>query len=110
MKTKPVSQNKRIIYLPKTRRRFSARTKLVAGLIGLLIFYFVFLFATQSIRLLQMRRTLLSIEAEIQAMHIQNEEMRRGIEQLHAPAYLKKMAREELGMVRSGELLFLFRE
>ncbi|MBS3887538.1 MAG: septum formation initiator family protein [Firmicutes bacterium] len=110
MKAKPVQQNRKLAYLPEARRRSPAGNKLVKGLIIVLILYFVFLFATQSIRLLQMRRTLSSIEAEIQAVRLQNEEMLREIEQLHSPAYLEKMAREELGMVRSGELLFLFRE
>jgi len=110
MKTKLSQQNKKLVFLPEARRRSPARNKLVKGLIVLLILYFVLLFATQSIRLLQMRRSLFSIEEEIQAVRLQNEEMLREIEQLHSPAYLEKMAREELGMVRSGELLFLFRE
>jgi len=110
MKTKLSQQNKKLVFLPEARRHSPAGNKLVKGLIVLLILYFVLLFATQSIRLLQMRSTLISIEEEIQVVRLQNEEMLREIEQLHTPAYLEKMAREELGMVRSGELLFLFRE
>ncbi|MBS4008447.1 MAG: septum formation initiator family protein [Clostridium sp.] len=110
MKAKQVIQNKKLAYLPGARQRSSAGNKFSKGLIALLILYFVFMFITQSFRLLQMRRTLSSIEEEIQVVRLQNEEMQRQIEQLHSPAYLEKMAREELGMVRSGELLFLFRE
>jgi cell division protein FtsB len=76
----------------------------------LLILYFMLLFATQYWRLLQLRGTLESIEADIRAVRTQNEEMLREIERLHSPAYLEEMAREELGMVRAGELLFRFRE
>ncbi|MBS3901621.1 MAG: septum formation initiator family protein [Dethiobacter sp.] len=110
MKTNLVRQNKKLAYLPGAGRRSAAGSKLLKGLIILLVLYFVLLFATQSIRLLQMRRTLSSIEEEIQTVRMQNEEMLREIEQLNSPVYLEKKAREELGMVRSGELLFLFRE
>ncbi|MBT9139850.1 MAG: Cell division protein FtsL [Dehalococcoidia bacterium] len=110
MEAKPVRQNKKLVYLPGARRCLTAGNKLSKLLIILLILYFVCLFAMQSIRFLQMRHTLSSIEEEIQAVRLQNEGMLREIEQLHSPAYLEKMAREELGMVRSGELLFLFRE
>jgi cell division protein FtsL len=111
MRADHLNKTSKVTYLPGTQRsQVSGKNKLGRVLILLLVLYFTLLFATQYWRLVQFRGTLESIEQEIRAVHIQNEELRRDIERLHTPAYLEEMAREELGMVRSGELLFLFRE
>jgi cell division protein DivIC len=109
LKPERVSRKNNIAYLPGANA-VPVRDRLIRAMILLLILYFVLLFASQYWRLVQFRRTLDTIEAEIRAVRAQNEEMLREIERLHTPAYLEEMAREELGMVRSGELLFLFRE
>lgn len=110
MKAERVKQAGKITYLPKAAKHVPVREKLGRVLIVLLILYFALLFATQYWRLLQLRGTLENIEQEIIAVRMQNDRMRSEIERLHTPAYLEEMAREELGMVRSGELLFLFGE
>ncbi|MDW7649808.1 MAG: septum formation initiator family protein [Bacillota bacterium] len=110
MKAAPIRQNKKLAYLPTAKQAIPVRKRLVSGLVLLIVLYFTFLFATQYWRLVQLRSTLESIEHDIQVVRQQNEKMLREIERMNSPAYLEEMARQELGMVRSGELLFFFRD
>lgn len=51
------------------------------------------------------------LRAENAAIEAENERLRRDIQNLHAsPAYLERVARDELGLVRPGEVLFRFPE
>jgi cell division protein DivIC len=86
------------------------RLHLASVLLILALLYFTTLFLSQYWRLVQLRQTLQGIEQETHAARLQNEQMLQEIERLYSPAYLEKMARQELGMVRAGELLFFFRE
>lgn len=110
MRTMPASKNDKLTYLPGARQAVSAKRRFVPVLVILVVLYFVMLFAGQYLRLLQLRGALAVIEADIRAVKQQNEAMLQEIERLHSPAYLEQTAREELGMVRSGELLFYFRD
>lgn len=110
MKAGTVQQNKKVAYLPGAKRAIPVKNKLVTGLIIVLILYFTLLFVTQYWRLIQLRNTLATIEEEIRVIRAQNTEMLSEIERLNTPGYVEEMARKELGMVRSGELLFRFRE
>lgn len=101
----------KITYLPGARNVSQKPVnRLAACLVILGLLYFSVLFMSQYWRLLQLRRTLEGIEREIVIVRSQNEEMRREIEKLHSPAYVEKIARQELGMVRPGELLFFFKD
>lgn len=111
MKLAPVKHgNKKVAYLPAVRSAAPSKKKLVSWLAVLVILYFSVLFASQYWRLIQLRHTLRNIEQDIQAVLVLNEEMVKEIERLHTPGYLEQRARQELGMVRPGELLFYFRE
>ncbi|NLM45555.1 MAG: septum formation initiator family protein [Firmicutes bacterium] len=98
-----------IAYLKQPRKK-SAGKRLFSLFVLLAVLYFSVLFVGQYFKLLRYRQSLAEINAEIEAARATNAEMRAEIERLHSPAYLEQIAREELGMVRDGELLFYFRE
>jgi cell division protein FtsL len=112
MRTAPVrSHNKKLIYLPGAKQAVPAKRKrTVSILLIAAVLYFSLLFAGQYWRSLQLRRALAELQAEIQIVKAQNESMSKEIERLHSPAYIEQKAREDLGMVRSGELLFFFQD
>lgn len=110
MKPAPVKHVKKVAYLPGARSTAPSQKRLVLWLAVLVILYFSFLFASQYWRLIQLRQTLHTIELDIQAVRVQNEEMLKEIERLHTSGYLEQLARQELGMVRPSEVLFYFRE
>lgn len=108
---KALGKQSKIIYLPladRKQRQPGRRLKFI--LAALAVLYFTVLFFSQGWRLLSLQRSLADVEREISVVRSQNELLLQEIEQLHTPAYLEKLARQELGMVRPDELLFFFRE
>ena len=110
MKPALAGQNKKLAYLPGAKQGVPNKKRLVSILAVLAVVYFSVLFVSQYWRLVQLSSTLELIESDIHIVREQNEEMQREIERLNSPAYLEQMARQELGMVRSGELLFFLRD
>lgn len=109
MSMMPARKSDKVTYLPKAGRPAGRRKLRLSSclLLGILI-YLSALFVTQNIRLLQLNSTLSELEKEIEIIKSQNEEMLSEIDRLHAPAYLEQIARQELGMVKPGEMLFFF--
>ena len=57
------------------------------------------------------QRAVARLAREIEAIEAENRHLGQEIERLrHDPRYIEKIAREELGMVRPGELVFEFIE
>ena len=109
MSALPGHVKNKIAYLKQPRKKSTGR-RLFLFFILLAGLYFAVLFAGQYLKLLRYRQTQAEINMEIEAAREANAEMRAEIERLHTPSYLEQIAREELGMVRDGELLFYFRE
>ncbi|NLZ92880.1 MAG: septum formation initiator family protein [Firmicutes bacterium] len=103
-------KSKKVIYLPKAQDKANKKKRLPLLLLVFAFLYFSVLFVGQYWRLVQLRHSLETIQAEIETVKIQNEAMSREIERLHSPSYIEQVAREDLGMVRSGELLFFLQE
>lgn len=105
----PARNSDKVTYLPKAGRPVRRRKLRLSSclLLGILI-YLVALFVTQSARWVQLNATLRELEKEIGLIRSQNEEMLAEIERLQTPAYLEQIARQELGMVKPGEMLFFF--
>lgn len=110
MKASAVAKRRNLAYLPSARGGSFWQKRLIVGLVIVAILYFALLFATQYWRQVQFRQELQEIEADLAGARAQNQKLQEEIERLYSPAYLEEMARQELGMVRSGELLFLFQE
>lgn len=112
MNSRPTRKQAKIIYLPRSDRSWRGAVVNRRGglLLVLAALYFSALFVSQHWRLVQVRRGLAGIEREISIVSGHNNLLTQEIEKLHSPAYLEKLARQELGMVRPGEILFFFRE
>lgn len=107
----PARRKEKITYLPVAKKALHLpQFRLMPVLAVLAIIYFSALFIAQYSRLTQLRHSLQAIEMDIQTVRMQNEEMLSEIEKLHSSSYIEQMARQELGMVRPGELLFYFQE
>jgi cell division protein FtsB len=86
-----------------SRRRLSiaAVVLLAAGLAGF--------GARESIRVWQMRQELRALERDVSTLSEKQRKLEEIAERLRSdPAYLEKLAREELGMVREGETVLKF--
>jgi cell division protein FtsB len=63
----------------------------------------------ESIRVWQLRQELSALEADVSALTEKQKTLEEIAERLRSdPAYLEKLAREEMGMVREGETVLKF--
>jgi cell division protein FtsB len=88
--------------------RSGRRTRPTAGAALLAVIVVGLLFAaTLPLRSYLAQRAILDrAERQAQVLQRQNVQLRHQVEQLNDPAYLERTARECLGMVRPGEILF----
>jgi cell division protein FtsL len=111
MKSTQVRKQEKVTYLPGAKHQVKKRKpRLVYCIIIAVILYFSLFFISQYRNLYQVKRTLHEIEEQITQMQAQNEKMQQEIELLYTHSYLEKIARQDLGMVRPGELLFFFQK
>ncbi|HXH84548.1 MAG TPA: septum formation initiator family protein [Candidatus Tectomicrobia bacterium] len=84
--------------------RLLAAGALALGLVGLGVYG-----AHQVARVGEMRREIEATERDIATLRQRTEELGRTVERLRSdPAYVEKLAREELGYVRPGETILKF--
>jgi cell division protein FtsB len=63
----------------------------------------------ESIRVWQLRQELRALEADVSTLTERQKRLEEIAERLRSdPAYLEKLAREEMGMVREGETVLKF--
>jgi cell division protein FtsB len=62
------------------------------------------------IRVVRMKGEIEALEREVAALRVQSEKLTATVERLRDdPAYVEKLAREELGLAREGETILKFR-
>ena len=84
----------------KRKRRFDFFVPLMAIIIG----YFAFVLVSQQVHLGQLAENQAAAEARLSAAQEENEALKQVKAALSDPAYIEKIAREELGMTRHAEL------
>lgn len=89
-----------------TRRRLTKPHRLVAAIfvcIGVLVGAG---FVYRQFRIVQLRAEVRRVQAEIKAVEIRNENLRKQIEHMNSLEYVEKVAREKLGLVMPGETVY----
>ena len=71
------------------------------------IFFIVFSFSTKYIKIVEAKDKVLNIQRKIEKLKDENRDLSEKIKLLKIPSYIEKVAREELGLVKPGEILFL---
>jgi cell division protein FtsB len=72
-------------------------------LLIMVVSYFIYTCAGGQAELNAIRREAVSTNSELVQLQQQNEELKRERAMLQTPAYVEKLAREELGLVKPGE-------
>lgn len=90
---------------PGQTRRLPLRGRVVVLLV--LLVYCLVLAARAEWQLYHLRRDLVEAEQKRQALVQQRQSLEKECARLKDPAYLEGVAREELGLVRPGEVLVL---
>lgn len=87
-----------------TRKRFRVRHFLL-----LLVFsYVVVTLVSQQLKIINMGRQELEIRQEIDEALEQQKILKRQIELLHTDKYVEGLARDELGLVKPGEIIYKY--
>ena len=80
------------------------------AMIYLLIFViiiFAFKLFTNMRKVNQMENRLNDLQQQVEKQIEENEELKEEIKRAKSPEYVEKVAREELGLVKPGEMLFI---
>ncbi len=65
--------------------------------------------ANAVVKVAEMRREMTTMERDLVTLRARNDELARTVERLrNDPAYIEKLAREDLGYVREGETVLKF--
>lgn len=95
---------KRIKFRSWTQGFSKSRVALV--LFCVFLCYFGVLFVNQMLKMNEMDSRLAELKMEIEEVKRYNEELEREVELLHNYEYIETLARKELGLIKSGEVLF----
>ena len=88
----------------------SIRRQVRRVLVGLFIFGVAFLYLRGYLELVRVRYQISVVQKEIEVWEARCEELRRQIEHVSSDEYVEKVAREELGLVKPGEIPFVVAE
>jgi cell division protein FtsB len=85
------------------------RTALAAGLVTVLAIGLAVYGGGGILRVRAMQQEIRELERELGALRVETEKLTTTIDKLrHDPAYMEKIAREDLGYVREGETVLKF--
>lgn len=87
----------------KRRRVFRPGLKCLTALAFFMLFYMVFSFGTNFNRLHSMQQDVEKIESQIDDLQKKNNELRQQLKMAQSDAFVEKIAREELNLVKPGE-------
>ncbi|MBR5152587.1 MAG: septum formation initiator family protein [Clostridia bacterium] len=79
----------------------------ISFVVILFALYFVYIIIWQQISLTRKGNQIDELQAEIEQATAQTEKLEQELENLNDPAYLEKIAREKLGLVRPNERVFV---
>ncbi len=90
-----------------TEKKSKRSPRIIWIAIFLLIFFFTYLFFSEYLNLRKVGQSLARIEEENKRLIQENKRMEEEIKALEGdPFYIEKIAREELGMVKKGEIVY----
>lgn len=90
--------------LRPTRRKLRLRFRPGRLLLTALILYGLAVFGTQEIRVHQLKVSEAGVRSQIKRLQEENQALREQIRMTQSDAYIEKVARERLGLVKAGEI------
>ncbi len=88
------------------KKQKSIYYKGVIVIFGIFMCYFSVLFINQHIQRNEMESRLFELREEIKEVKSINEELQKEVELLYNPEYIESLARKELGLIKSDEIIF----
>lgn len=91
-----------------TQQKFTRLVKLITVCATCLLFCLVCVVIGQSIKLNNLKKQEKDLDAQISALAVQQQTLNEGIDYRGKNAYLEEQARERLGMIQEGEVLYIY--
>ena len=91
--------------MARVRRRIRLKPWAVICLI--LVIWTAFHFAKNAYRNYQLNQQILTLQKEIEALRLRGAQLEEEIENWRSPEYVERVAREELGLVKPGETVYI---
>ncbi len=88
------------------KKQKSIYYKGVIVIFGIFMCYFSVLFINQHMQKNEMESRLFELREEIKVVKSINEELQKEVELLYNPEYIESLARKELGLIKSDEIIF----
>ena len=85
-------------------RRLDGFVVLMVGIVG----YFSYMMVSQHFYLNSVNQDYDAAQQRLQSAQQENDALQQEKAQLNDPAYIEKIAREELGMTRQGEMPYIY--
>ncbi|TYP50874.1 FtsB family cell division protein [Thermosediminibacter litoriperuensis] len=82
------------------------RFKLGRIIFILFLVYFVYTFTVQQLKINDLRRQELELSQEMSRLVEERDRLKKEIELLNTESYIEKLARDQLGLVKPGEILY----
>ncbi len=84
----------------------SFASKAACLILVILVLYFSGLFINQLLKVNHLEAALSELKEEIARAEKENDNLLEEVELLHNPEYIEILARKELGLIKTGEVLF----
>ncbi|MCG0275807.1 MAG: septum formation initiator family protein [Thermosediminibacteraceae bacterium] len=82
------------------------RIRLGRLLIILFLIYFVYTFTVQQFKINELRRQELELSREMSRLIEERKKLEKEIELLNTESYIEELARDQLGLVKPGEIIY----
>ncbi|MFZ5595714.1 MAG: FtsB family cell division protein [Bacillota bacterium] len=111
-----MSSSPKVSYLPgyqrektikKKGRTFRPGSRLLTVIAVFLLLYLLVSFVAHFNRLYALQSDISQIEQEVNDLKAKNEDLRKELKQVQSDAYVEQVAREKLGLVKSGETMIV---
>lgn len=81
-------------------------SKITWAIVLLIVFYITFVFSEKYANILELKVYINELDQEIMELEINNQLLSKKVELLNTAPYIEKIAREELDLVKSNEILY----
>lgn len=111
--SKKINSREKVLDYSKIKKSKSGRringfssSKLAIFVFCLLVLYFSGLFINQQLKVTSMDAQLSDLKEDIKIAENEKDKLLKEVELLHNPEYIEILARKELGLIKTGEVLF----
>ncbi|NLY29204.1 MAG: septum formation initiator family protein [Firmicutes bacterium] len=91
----------------KARKRWKVKPRFFLLFLSLLLIWVAAGFVNRYVHIAMLQAKIVRVEREIAALQTRNEAVRQQLKDMQTDAYIERVAREKLGLVKPGEIVYV---